>query len=120
MVKVFIGGLFGPSYEVFSDGVTLRYKTADGMLELEKTSGVRLTPSLQQWKQFRQALDQAGAWKWEGRYVREDIHDGTSWYVVVADGPNRTISSYGGNAYPEGFEEVLAATRALIGGGDFR
>jgi hypothetical protein len=120
VVRIFIGGLFGPSFEVFSDGVTVRYKRAEGMYALETTSGVTFTPDLKQWKQFRQDLDQLDAWKWQARYVNEGVMDGTKWYATIADGPNRIISSSGSNAYPEGFDGFLAAVRRLIGDREFK
>jgi hypothetical protein len=120
IVKIFIGGAFGRSYEIFSDGFTVRYKRADSMFGLEETAGTRFRPDLKQWREFRQELDRLDAWHWRPFYVQEGVADGTSWHVVVADGPNRIVYSFGSNAYPDGFDRLLAATRLLISGHEFK
>jgi hypothetical protein len=115
VVKLFIGGLFGPSYEIFSDGVRVRYKQADGMFGLEKTAGTEFTPDLRRWKEFREELDRINAWDWKPNYRKADVKDGTSWFVIISDGPTRVINSYGSNAYPEKYDDFLVAVRHLIG-----
>lgn len=118
-IKLFIGGAFGPSYEVFSDGVTVRYRTADSMLHLPQTKGETFTPDLARWKEFRDTLDKLNAWNWKSRYHDPTVQDGTSWQVIVIDTYDRQINSVGGNAYPENFDLFLAAVRRLIGGREF-
>ena len=120
VVKLFIGGLFGPSYEIFSDGVRVRYKHANGMFGLEKTRGTEFTPDLRRWKEFREELDRINAWGWKPNYRKPDVKDGTSWFVIISYGSTRVINSYGSNAYPEDFEDFLAAVRHLIGNRTFQ
>ncbi len=120
VVKIFIGGLLGSSYEIFSDGFTVRYKAAHGMLRLPETKGETFTPDLIAWKEFREALERINAWDWKTRYENSAIKDGTIWEVVVIDSPERPIISFGENAYPEKFDLFLAAVKRLIGGREFK
>ena len=101
VVKLFIGGAFGPSYEVLSDGFTVRYKKGNNMFLLKTKKGINLTPSLKQWSDFLNTLDSIDAWNWKPRYANTNILDGTSWRFIMVDPDKRIINSSGSNAYPE-------------------
>ena len=38
-----------------------------------------IRPTLPQWREFRQTLDDIGVWKWRANYPRDEVMDGTQW-----------------------------------------
>jgi hypothetical protein len=46
--------------------------------------------------------------------------DGTSWFILIAEQARSGNHLAWSNAYPENFEEFLAAVRRLIGNREFR
>jgi hypothetical protein len=94
---------------------------------------VMITPSPEQWRAFRRALDQIGVWAWHESYMpNEPVFDGTSWSLSLRY-PDRSLGTGGGNCYPDAhgtptgvalrtpaFRQFEAAVEALLGGRSFR
>ena len=122
-----LGGGDGPSYElVLSNGV-LWYKSGASFFPLETQTAEAIEPTDEQWKHFRESLDQLDVWTWKASYVDLNVLDGTQWRFTVAYS-NRTLMTEGSNGYPgstneqpaEGFNGFLDAVEQLIGGRKFR
>ena len=122
-----LGGFDGPSYElVLSNGV-LWYKSGDYIFQLESRKAEPIQPSDEQWKNFRESLDQLDVWNWKTNYVDLKVLDGTQWGLTIAYS-NRTMTIEGSNGYPGSkdaqpsdlFNNFLSAVEQLIGGKKFR
>lgn len=124
-----IGGMLSITFEVkFLDGV-LVYSTE----RARKTSDpVKITPTADQWREFRAALDDLKVWKWEADYINRKVHDGTQWSLEI-EYPDHLIKASGSNSYPEddgrsngqpqmtpAFGRYLAAVEKLLGGKPFK
>ena len=122
-----IGGWHGASYSVdIKDGV-LNYSKSAG----KKTNEFTLTPTLEQWKTFKSALNSLNVWKWKSDYINLNILDGTSWSLDI-EYSDRKLHARGANDHPtqsgkangkpeptEAFNTYLAAVRKLLGGKEF-
>lgn len=138
VLKIHIGGFFGPSYWVELRGESLVYRVRD--ID-PKTNAVRLTskvitPSASQWRRFWRAMDEVGLWRWRAHYANPGVFDGTQWRVEVVFAGRRAQAS-GSNAYPgeaarppisssvdtetsRTFNTYLRAVEDLLGGERFR
>ena len=125
-----IGGLLGTTYSVeFRSGV-LHYSAADG---LKTNQVVQVTPSAQQWREFRRALDDLDIWQWRTNYPNSrGVRDGAQWSVEVAYS-DRSLKTQGNNnfpgrggkpsgspAYTKLFSGYTAAVSKLLGGKEFQ
>jgi len=124
-----IGGFLGAAYSVeFRDGI-LYYSAADGP---KKSPPVKITPSAQQWQEFRRALDNLRIWQWHTNYPNPGVYDGTQWSIEIqysdcslrAQGDNN-FPGRGGkpSGSPKGtkvFSTYTAAVSKLLGGKEFR
>lgn len=102
---VTIGGFGGPHHEVRWQRGKLWYRTDE--------STVPVVPSADEWERFWTAIDHIGVWSWEARYDDLDVCDGTQWEIDIRQG-SRRVRCFGSNAYPEPFQEFLAAVKALV------
>lgn len=86
-----------------------------------------ITPSAQQWKDFRTALDDVGVWNWLGEYPNPGVYDGSYWELKISYA-DRKLMSIGDNNYPtaggapsgapeytRSFRRLIKAVKALIG-----
>ncbi len=94
---------------------------------------IKVTPTAEQWRDFRRALDLLDVWAWHESYMpNEPIFDGTSWSFSIRY-PDRSLVTGGGNCYPEAdgsptgvplrtpaFRRFEGAVEALLGGKPFR
>jgi hypothetical protein len=124
-----VGTFGGHVYNVELRSATLVYEDSVGFTK----STVVLTPSRQQWRAFRRALDEIGVWSWRERYEPDGvIFDGTGWSLSLRY-PDRSLVTEGGNCYPDAhgerssttevtatFRQFEAAVEALLGGRRFR
>jgi len=125
-LHIWIGGFTGPSYDLSLTNNVLHYR-ASGKGTRDKTNLEVITPTADQWKAFRTALDEIGIWTWKTNYVDPHVFDGTQWRVTAKYG-EKQITVYGSNAYPEGngpepsplFGKLLKAVRQLISGREVR
>ena len=116
-----ITGFFNESHEVEWRHGCLWYTWAKnpGMSPVE----TKLAPPPQAWERFWRAVEAAGVWQWQEKYV-SDICDGTQWSLELKLG-DRHVYCYGSNAYPGvadadysrsvQFNQWLRAVRALTG-----
>jgi len=118
-----IGGFLGPSYEVElqSDGTLHYMDNMDSPYDIpirgKERSGI--TVSEDQWREFREALDNANVWSWK-EYYDSEVYDGVQWGLTIKYG-DAYVSSGGSNNYPpeEEFKQFEAAVMRLIGDKDF-
>jgi len=120
-------------------GHTYAVDLRDGKLVYSDTTSksvaqpITITPSPDQWREFRRALDAIGVWTWHERYMpNEVVFNGTSWSLSLRY-PDRSLVTGGGNCYPDAhgaptgvalrtpaFRQFEAAVEALLGGKSFR
>src|SRR5215211_7168200 len=111
----------------------------DGNLSYRHTSGgevvdeAEITPTAEQWRAFRKALDGIDVWAWQRSYEPEEtVFDGTSWWLSVRYA-DRSVFASGENCYPEAdarpclvglrtlrFMRLESALEALLEGRSFR
>ncbi len=125
-----IGGFLGATYNVeFRDGL-LYYLAAEG---LKKNQPVKITPSVQQWREFRRALDDLNIWQWRTNYPNSrGVRDGTQWSVEIEysdrflktqgdnNFPGRGGKPSGSPSYTKAFSGYTTAVRKLLGGKEFQ
>jgi len=92
----------------------------------------KITPSPEQWRQFRQALDEINIWRWQAKYPNPGgVADGLRWQIELTY-PDHTLHVEGDNNYPDdngrpsnesqqtkAFQRLRAAVQALLGGASF-
>jgi len=78
----------------------------------EREAEVRPTPA--EWERFWSVLDASRAWEWAGSHEGGGL-DGVEWSLEVGHGGKR-LRCHGRNAYPTGFDTVVAALDKLVGG----
>ena len=111
----------GPVYSVQLQGTTLQYA---------KDKTVRkITPTKEQWRAFRRALDEANVWGWRPEY-RANVTDGTAWSLRIKYS-DHALNVKGHNAYPDhagnpneiletrSFTRYLLAVQQLLGNRPF-
>src|SRR6266567_856540 len=88
----------GHAYAVGLHDGTLMYSDAT---PTSNPTPVAVTPTREQWREFRSALDDIGVWTWHESYMpTEPIFDGTSWSLSVRY-EDRSLVTGGSNAYPD-------------------
>jgi hypothetical protein len=91
-----IGGYMGAIYRVELRGNSLRYTY---WLTGVKHQPITITPTAEQWREFRAALEQAKVWRWKATYASPGIVDGTQWSLELKYA-DRSITTKGDNNYP--------------------
>lgn len=127
----YIGGFGGTSYHVELQGDILRHTTNEAE-HYKKPRHATITPSEEQWREFRETLDDLQVWRWRAEYPNPGVCDGTGWSLDIAY-DDRALESHGDNNYPDAsgnsndhpdhtevFKQYLAAVEKLLGGGKFR
>ena len=115
-----IGGFFGSTYGVALRDGTLYYterKARTG--PADATSSATIKPTAEQWREFRQSIDELKAWRWRPDYSDSAIMDGTQWQLELAYS-DHSLKTGGSNKYPEHFDRYLAAVQKLLGGKTFK
>lgn len=59
----------------------------------------QVTPTAEQWKQFRRALDDVKVWQWHKSYSIQGVSDGLAWSLHIKYS-DKQLNSEGSNAYP--------------------
>lgn len=127
-MKARIGGYFGSSYFVELRSDTVWYEVTDD--HYENRRGELITPTEEQWTQFRADLDAAAVWRWRKRYFAPNVEEGNSWAFEIAY-DDAAVRCEGRNWYPTetgaaasrptpSFKAILDAVRALLAGREFR
>jgi len=124
-----IGGFLGVCYSVELREGSLYYLAADAP---QKAQTLKLTPTSQQWREFRRALDDVGVWQWRTNYPNPGVYDGTQWSLEIRYG-DRTLKTQGSNNFPgragkpsgspketKAFSAYAAAVKRLLGGKEFQ
>ena len=125
-----IGGFMGSSYSVELHGDTLTYTATEA--DRRTTRRYEVKPTAAQWREFRQTLDDLGAWHWQKDYPNRGVDDGTQWLLEVQYA-DHALKTRGDNNYPDEagrpngqpqfttpFNRYLAAVEKLTGGQTFR
>lgn len=117
IMRLFIGGFEGPSYEVLYDGRELRYYAADNMFALRTAKPKIIKPSPEQWQAFFDELEALHVWSWKDRYEDPGTADGTvcSSIIVYPTRDRRALVSSGSNQFPDNYPDFLKTVRKLIG-----
>jgi hypothetical protein len=85
----------------------------------QATSSATITPTAEQWREFRQSIDELKVWRWRPDYSDSAIMDGTQWQLELAYS-DHSLKTGGSNKYPEHFDRYLAAVQKLLGGKTFK
>jgi hypothetical protein len=85
----------------------------------EATSSATISPTTEQWREFRRSIDELGVWRWRPNYSDTAVMDGTQWQLELVYSGN-SIKTAGSNKYPEHFDRYIAAVRKLLGGRTFK
>ena len=115
--QTYIGGYFGPSFDVeLQEDGRLAYSAREG--EKEAVSEI-LSVEHTVWAEFRSALEYACVRDWADKY-NSPILDGTQWGLEIAY-TDWQKKCHGSNNYPPSgqFEIFLQAVRKLTGGRPF-
>jgi hypothetical protein len=96
------------------------------------TVHLTITPTAQQWQEFRRALEDLNVWQWQSQFINYDVFDGTAWSFSI-EYIDRGLTARGSNGYPDDlgkfskeieptktFRAYLAAVQRLLGGKDFK
>lgn len=123
------GRFMGASFSVELRGARVQYRVADP--GYGEPDGELLTPTDEQWRAFRRALESIGVWQWRDTYPNPRVCDGTRWRVEIAYDDAEVVSR-GDNNYPradgspsenpeptEQFRRLTGAVSALTGGRRF-
>jgi hypothetical protein len=127
--SAYIGGFTGVSYRVELHGDALRYiRFGRGTTNPKQET---ITPTPEQWREFRQTLDAMKVWHWRAEYPNHGVCDGTQWSLDIAY-HDRILIAHGDNNYPNdtgtpsgvaeptsAFNRYLAAIQKLLGGRRF-
>jgi hypothetical protein len=123
ILEAHIGGPQGPVFSInLREGVLLYSQERGG------AAPVRVTPTGQQWRQFRRSLDVINVWHWRTNYPNPSfIRDGTQWSLKIQYA-DRTLATQGDNNFPglggtpsgkpettEAFAAYRAAITNLVG-----
>lgn len=124
-LEVYVGSSIFGAWHVVLHGQTLTCRKEQS--GREDQNSLPVTPTVEQWRDFRQAMDKLAVWRWQRDYPNRDIADGTQWRVdiVYAD---RAVSSEGSNNFPgpdgkpnsapyqtEAFRAFIGAFEKLLG-----
>jgi hypothetical protein len=90
------------NYSIELKGTTLLYRTP------QNKKDIRITPTPQQWRAFRQAIDEIDIWQWRSRYDGH-ITDNGDWSLSIGYA-DKSVGTGGDGGYPE---ETAAAGSCL-------
>ena len=129
-----IGGFFGPTYVIELRDGTLHYTEHKRSTGPKPTASATITPTPEQWREFRKSLDQLNVWRWRPDYSNNAIADGTQWRLEIQYS-DHTLKTEGSNDYPDdtgapkgktdisttkAFDRFVAAVEKLLGGKTFK
>lgn len=87
-----------------------------------------ITPTTEQWHEFRKSLDQLDIWRWRPAYHNNAVADGDHWKLEIQYA-DHTLKTEGSNNYPdeagapisttEVFDRFRASVERLLGGKTF-
>jgi hypothetical protein len=90
-------------------------------------NGLPATPSEQEWRAFRDALEHLNVGQWQHHYPNHGVLDGTQWRIEIVYS-DRTFAITGDNNFPEAggkpnsaphwtttFRQFVGALRTLLG-----
>jgi hypothetical protein len=127
--KASVGGFLGTTSVELREGAlyySLTYAT-------QKTETVMVTPTVQQWREFRRALDEVNVWQWGTNYPNPGgVYDGTQWSLDIQY-YDRALKTRGDNNFPgrkgkrsgspkatKAFSAYTTAVKRLLGGKEFQ
>lgn len=111
-----IGGYMGASYEVELKDQRIEYTWYGS--GRKRRGSEQVAPNVDQWRAFREKLDELGFWNWDRHFSDSKELGGRSWSVLICWGHQR-IESERSNQCPAKFEGILGAVSGLLGGRAF-
>ena len=102
LLRISIGGYFGPCYEVtFKKGrLTYTYwPPRESSTQEPEPQREEIEPSAKQWQNFWRTLNRLNVWCWQGNYSESAVCDGTGWSVEIVYS-DRSLVSSGDNCFP--------------------
>jgi len=127
--KARIGGMMGGTYRVELTDGTLVYSTSRGRKDGDP---VKVTPTADQWREFRATLDDLNVWRWNADYMNQQVADGTQWALEIGYA-DHSLKAAGSNSYPDdngkpngkpdttkAFGRYLAAVKKLLDNRTFK
>jgi hypothetical protein len=87
----------GASFNIEWKADALEYRSYNE--HFDPTDMARLKPTSEAWAKFWQALEVAGIWDWQARYLNASETEGVQWQVALRLG-DRTVHAYGVDAFP--------------------
>jgi hypothetical protein len=103
--KAFLDAFPGPSYIVELRGTTIHYEEyrrriePPGRFVHDGSTTAKITPTAEQWREFRRALDGINVWRWLPAYDNPTVADGITWRFEVSF-YDRALKTEGSNNYP--------------------
>ena len=97
-----------------SGSITISLK--DGTLTRGTENKIETTaPSIEQWRKFKEALNELGVWNWKTRYGSDETGAGasSSWQLVLKY-PKRSLTSRGSLGAPKQFQQFVKALDGLF------
>lgn len=98
----------------------------------KRSDPVKVTPTAEQWRDFRKSLDDINIWRWESSYMNRKVMDGTQWKLEITYA-DHSAKTAGSNSYPDeqgkpngqpqttpAFGRYLEAIEKLLGGKTFK
>jgi len=113
-LEAFIGSYFFNSYSKVTmiSPTRVLYEEALGPGREKKSLELEVAPEA--WREFREAIEKAHVFSWEGKYIDDKICDGTQWSFRVKY-KDKELDIYGSNKIPNKtqFKKFLDAISAL-------
>jgi hypothetical protein len=86
----------------YAFGVYCEVKLEDGVLlyRYRGAKPIRVTPSIEQWREFRKELDAVGIWSWHADYFNPHVFDGSQWRLEI-EYADKNVKASGSNRWPD-------------------
>jgi len=111
-LKFEVVGIVGPTYHVELSEGFLAYSVKEPGQKPKPP--LHLSPTSEQWKEFRHQLDRLKVWQWKSNYGDKSYIDGTQWSLDI-EYSDRSIHSEGHRDFPGSYEGYLKAVGNLLG-----
>jgi hypothetical protein len=105
-------GVVGPSYHIEWREGFLDYTVTQPGQKPKPT--LHLSPSPEQWRDFRHQLDRLKVWQWQPDYGNQTFISGTQWLLEIQYS-DRSLHSRGHRDFPKHYDAFLKSVGKLLG-----